>query len=98
MTTQEFINYCLNIYDTSPDYPFDEDFVTAVLRHGDEVIDVSCQSRCPAPLVKDSFEDYILILRHLWNDPLYKVATTKQMLCTDWDGKVVERVLEAVNG
>lgn len=35
MTTQEFINYCLNIYDTSPDYPFDEDFETAALRHGD---------------------------------------------------------------
>ena len=35
MTTQAFINYCLNTYDTSPDYPFDEDSETAVLRHGE---------------------------------------------------------------
>ena len=35
MTKQEFLTYCLNTYGTSPDYPFDEDFETAVLRHGD---------------------------------------------------------------
>ena len=35
MTKQEFLEYCLNIYGTSPDYPFDEDFETAVLRHAD---------------------------------------------------------------
>lgn len=35
MTKQEFLEYCLNTYGTSPDYPFDEDFVTAVLRHTD---------------------------------------------------------------
>ena len=35
MTKQEFFEYCLNTYGTSPDYPFDEDFETAVLRHGD---------------------------------------------------------------
>lgn len=35
MTKQEFIEYCLNKYGTSPDYPFDDDFETAVLRHGD---------------------------------------------------------------
>ena len=35
MTKQEFLSYCLNIYGTSPDYPFDEDFETAVLRHSD---------------------------------------------------------------
>ena len=35
MTTQEFLEYCLDIYGTSPDYPFDEDFETAVLRHAD---------------------------------------------------------------
>ena len=34
MTKQEFLEYCLNAYGTSPDYPFDEDFETAVLRHG----------------------------------------------------------------
>ena len=35
MTKQEFIEYCLDTYSTSPDYPFDEDFETAVLRHAD---------------------------------------------------------------
>ena len=35
MTKQEFLDYCLNTYDTLPDYPFDEDFVTMVLRHSD---------------------------------------------------------------
>ena len=35
MTKQEFLGYCLNTYGTSPDYPFDEDFETAVLRHAD---------------------------------------------------------------
>ena len=35
MTKQSFLEYCLNTYGTSPDYPFDEDFETAVLRHAD---------------------------------------------------------------
>ena len=35
MTKQQFLSYCLNTYSTSPDYPFDEDFETAVLRHTD---------------------------------------------------------------
>ena len=35
MTKQEFLEYCLNTYGTSPDYPFDEDFETAVLRPTD---------------------------------------------------------------
>ena len=35
MTKQEFFAYCLDTYGTSPDYPFDEDFETAVLRHAD---------------------------------------------------------------
>ena len=35
MTKQEFLSYCLNTYGTSPDYPFDEDFETTVLRHAD---------------------------------------------------------------
>ena len=35
MTKQAFIEYCLDMYGTSPDYPFEEDFETAVLRHGD---------------------------------------------------------------
>ena len=33
MTKQEFLEYCLGTYGTSPDYPFDKDFETAVLRH-----------------------------------------------------------------
>ena len=32
---QEFLEYCLHTYGTSPDYPFDEDFGTAVFRHTD---------------------------------------------------------------
>ena len=35
MTKQEFLEYCLDTYGTSPDYPFDEDFETAVFRHSD---------------------------------------------------------------
>ncbi len=35
MTKQGFFEYCLETYSTSPDYPFDEDFETAVLRHVD---------------------------------------------------------------
>ena len=35
MTKQQFFELCLNTYGTSPDYPFDEDFETAVLRHTD---------------------------------------------------------------
>ena len=33
MTKQQFLSYCLSAYGTSPDYPFDKDFETAVLRH-----------------------------------------------------------------
>ena len=35
MKKQEFLKYCLSTYGTSPDYPFDEDFETALLRHAD---------------------------------------------------------------
>ena len=35
MTKQEFLEYCAGTFGTSPDYPFDEDFQTAVLRHTD---------------------------------------------------------------
>ena len=35
MTKPQLFEYCLNTYGTSPDYPFDEDFETAVLRHVD---------------------------------------------------------------
>ncbi len=33
MTKQQFFSYCLSTYTTSPDYPFEEDFETAVFRH-----------------------------------------------------------------
>ncbi len=33
MKKQEFLEYCLDTYGTSPDYPFDDDLVSAVLRH-----------------------------------------------------------------
>ena len=55
-----------------------------------------------AEKVKDSFEDYIAILRYLWNvvesNPLYKAIITKEMLCVGWDGKVVKEVMNALNG
>ena len=35
MTKQQFLNYCLNTYGTSPDYPFDDWMESAVLRHVD---------------------------------------------------------------
>ena len=35
ITKQDFLQFCLDVYTTSPDYPFDEDFETAVLRHTD---------------------------------------------------------------
>ena len=35
MIKQQFLEYCLYTYGTSPDYPFDKDFETTVLRHGD---------------------------------------------------------------
>ena len=34
MTKQAFFDYGLNTYGTAADYPFEEDFETAVLRHG----------------------------------------------------------------
>lgn len=53
-----------------------------------------------AAKVQDNFDNYIRILRHLWSvieqNPLYKTIITKQMLCTGWDGKTVDRVLEAM--
>ena len=35
MTRQEFLEHCKDTYGTSPDYPFDDLFETAVLRHAD---------------------------------------------------------------
>ena len=36
MTKQSFLEYCLNTYGTSPDYPFDDWMESAVLRHTDD--------------------------------------------------------------
>ena len=35
MTREAFLTYCLDTYGTAADYPFDEDFETAVFRHTD---------------------------------------------------------------
>ena len=35
MTREAFFEYCLDTNGTSPDYPFDKDFETAVFRHAD---------------------------------------------------------------
>lgn len=35
MTKQEFLSFCLKTFGVQPDYPFDGDTDTAVLRHGD---------------------------------------------------------------
>lgn len=54
-----------------------------------------------AEKVKDNFDDYIAILNYLWNviecNPIYKAEITKEMLCVGWDGKVVKRVMNALN-
>ena len=54
-----------------------------------------------ADKVKDNFDDYIIILRYLWNivekNPVYKAIITKEMLCIGWDGKVVKEVMNALN-
>ena len=35
MTKERFFEYCLDTFGTAPDYPFEGDFETAVLRHTD---------------------------------------------------------------
>lgn len=54
-----------------------------------------------AEKVKDNFDDYIAILRYLWNviesNSIYKAIITKDMLCVGWDGKVVKEVMNALN-
>ncbi len=53
-----------------------------------------------ADAVKDSFDDYILILKYLWQvvekNTLYKALITKESLCVGFDGKVVPIVLNAL--
>ena len=33
MTKEQFLDHCLDTYGTLPDYPFEKDFETAVLKH-----------------------------------------------------------------
>ena len=54
MTKQQFFEYCLNTYGTSSDYPFDEDFETAVLRHADNRN--ACMLVYPVHLAKFGFD------------------------------------------
>ncbi len=35
MTKEELFDYCIQTYGTAPDYPFENDFESAVLRHSD---------------------------------------------------------------
>ena len=89
MTKQSLLSYCLNTYGTSPDYPFDEAFETAVLRHADNhkwYAVVMRVSRCKFGPDSDevSIRNYrsrcsLRILRSLWNmieqNPLYKTPS-----------------------
>ncbi|MBQ6105698.1 MAG: Eco57I restriction-modification methylase domain-containing protein [Lachnospiraceae bacterium] len=54
-----------------------------------------------AEQVKDSFDDYISVLKHLWNvikeNPIYRMIITKESLCVGTDGKVVQEVLAALD-
>ena len=62
MTKQEFLQYCMDTYSTSPDYPFDQDFVTAVLRHQDNqkwYALVMCVSRRKFGLDSDEMVDVV---------------------------------------
>ena len=62
MTKQEFLEYCLNTYGTLPDYPFDEDFETAVLRHNDNrkwYAIVMKVSRCKLGIDRDEMVDVV---------------------------------------
>ena len=49
-------------------------------------------------LIENSFEDYIMILQHLWkvvqNDSRYRYRVSREDLSKDWNGNVVSRVYE----
>lgn len=53
-----------------------------------------------AAAVKDNFEDYITVLRYLWDlvekNPMFKACITRETLCKGYDGKVVSTVLAAL--
>lgn len=54
-----------------------------------------------AEKIKDSFDDYIAILCYFWNviesNSIYKAIITKDMLCVEWDGKIVKKVMSTLN-
>lgn len=54
-----------------------------------------------AEQVIDQFDDYIAVLRHLWDvveaNPLYKAIITKEDLAKGCDGKIVPIVWDALN-
>lgn len=53
-----------------------------------------------ADRVKNSFDDYIIILKHLWSvidsNPLLKSLITKENLCIGFDGKIIPSILNAL--
>lgn len=54
-----------------------------------------------AAQVKDGFDDYILVLKHLWSvvkeNPVYRLIISKEDLCVNSDGKVVKEILAALD-
>ena len=56
--------------------------------------------RKTASVVKNNFEDYIMILRYLWDlvekNPMFKACITRETLCKGYDGNVVPAVLAAL--
>ena len=62
MTKQDFLALCQYVYGTLPDYPFDEDFETAVLRHEDNrkwYAIVMRVSRCKFGIPRDEVIDVV---------------------------------------
>ena len=49
-------------------------------------------------LVKENFDDYIMLLRHLWqvvlHNEVYAGMFTLESLCVGWDGHIVKRVYD----
>ena len=62
MRKQQFLEHCANTYNTPPDYPFDDLFETAVLRHADNrkwYAIVMCVSRRKFGLDSDEMIDVV---------------------------------------
>jgi len=53
-----------------------------------------------ASVVKNNFDDYIMVLRYLWDlvekNPMFKACITRETLCKGYDGNVVPAVLAAL--